>query len=117
MHDIPVSNLLADSATAGIVRHGQQPGNAFRASTGPRLVLMNSFVEPTNLAEAHVPLRGNDDNRGSEGIVGRIMSFVAHRGLFPDGKVPEHPENIQVPPQQRINASHTHFYTKVRADS
>jgi hypothetical protein len=96
----------------GILRHGQQPGNPVYPPSGVRLVLTNNLVGSPSLA-AQIPLPGNDDNRGSEGIVGRVMSVVAGRGLYPNGRAPENPGNIQVPPQQRTNEAHTHFYTKV----
>lgn len=75
--------------------------------------MTTSYVAETPAGPPQIPLPGNDDNRGSEGVVGRVMSVVAGRGFFPDGKAPEHPTNIQVPPMQRTNAAHTHFYTKV----
>lgn len=94
-----------------ITRHGQQPGNPVHPFTGSRLVLTSNYIEAPR-GPAMIPLPDNDDNRGSEGVVGRVMSAVAGRGLHPDGKQPEHPKNIQVPPQQRVNAAHSHFYTK-----
>lgn len=124
------ARIVALTLCTGIIRHGQQPGNPKHTSNGTRLVLTSNYVEPPR-GPAHIPLPNNDDNRGSEGTVGRVMTFIAvsrvyleagmcschescqGRGLHPDGKQPEHPTNIQVPPQQRTNAAHSHFYTKV----
>ncbi|KIP12102.1 hypothetical protein PHLGIDRAFT_368206 [Phlebiopsis gigantea 11061_1 CR5-6] len=100
-----------------IVRHGQQPnspnGWVHHDMSGPRLVHTRASTEPANLL-AHVPLRGNSDNRGSESVLGRVMSVIAGRGLFPDGLSPVNPTNKQVPVMQRQNDAGTHFYTKVR---
>lgn len=132
------SSLYTTSSSyiaAGIVRHGQQPnspnGWVHHDMSGPRLVHTRASTEPANLL-AHVPLRGNSDNRGSESVLGRVMSVIAvrplsiiyteasltqfsqGRGLFPDGLSPVNPTNKQVPVMQRQNDAGTHFYTKVR---
>ena len=45
---------------------------------GDRLVLTSNYIEPAR-GPAMIPLPDNDDNRGSSGIVGRVMSVVAVR--------------------------------------
>lgn len=63
----------------GITRHGQQPGNTHMPGmTGARLCTTNRVAEPAN-ALAAIPLPGNDDNRGSDTFVGRLMSVVVVR--------------------------------------
>lgn len=94
---------------------------------GPRYVA--NFTERTVKAGS-VPLPGNDDHRGSVGILPSVMSYVAvspfcnnqkdHRltakqgkGIHPDQRVPEKPLNMTQPTPQRVNAAGTHHYTKV----
>lgn len=60
----------------GITRHGQQPGiNGAPAMTGPRIVANVDTDGPVK--PSFLPLPGNDDNRGSEGVLARTMSYVA----------------------------------------
>ncbi|GJE96556.1 hypothetical protein PsYK624_127530 [Phanerochaete sordida] len=93
-----------------IHRHGDQVGD--HSPDAPRLVTTGrGGVEPTRESAPRVPLPGNNDNRGSEGVVGGVMSAVAGRGVDPDGKVPEKPNNIQQPAPQRRNEDGSH-YTK-----
>lgn len=99
--------------------------------TGPRIVANVDTERPPKPSQ--LPLPGNDDHRGSEGILARAMSYVAvsfytcvrlvvaidhsqkqGKGINPDPHVPEKPLNKQQPAPQRINAAGTHHYTKVR---
>lgn len=60
----------------GIARHGQQQPDHMH--NGPRLVsTTDGGAEPNNQGKPHVPLPGNDDNRGSEGATAGLMSAVA----------------------------------------
>ncbi|KAI0767892.1 hypothetical protein BC629DRAFT_1442487 [Irpex lacteus] len=93
-----------------IVRHGQQPGNdGAPQMDGPRYVA--NFTERTVKAGS-LPLPGNDDHRGSVGILPSVMSYVAGKGIHPDQRVPEKPLNMTQPTPQRVNAAGTHHYTK-----
>lgn len=62
--------------TTGIARHGQQPGNVNVTvrTDQPKVVTASIRAEP-----AMIPLPDNDDNRGSEGFLPRVMSFIAVR--------------------------------------
>lgn len=92
-----------------IARHGQQPGNVNVTvrTDQPKVVTASIRAEP-----AMIPLPDNDDNRGSEGFLPRVMSFIAGKGLNPDPHVPEKPLNMTQPTQQRVNQAGTHNYTK-----
>lgn len=77
---LPVAYVAALTCAlwhVGITRHGRQPGNPVHPFTGARLVLTNNHVEAPARGPATIPLPDNDDNRGSEGIVGRVMSVIA----------------------------------------
>ena len=117
---------------AGIVRHGQQPGNDGAPKLDGPFYTAN-WTERT-VKPGSVPLPGNDDNRGSVGLLPSIMSYVAvsiyslsalrsqeltfqctkqGKGMNPDTRVPEKPLNMTQPTPQRVNAAGTHHYTKV----
>ncbi|KAI0087337.1 hypothetical protein BDY19DRAFT_907522 [Irpex rosettiformis] len=93
-----------------IVRHGQQPGNeGAPPMNGP---YYTAKWTPQEVKPGSVPLPGNEDHRGSVGLLPYVMSFIAGKGINPDPRVPEHPLNKTQPAPQRLNAAGTHFYTK-----
>lgn len=68
------------TVSTGIARHGQQPGNVNVTvrTDQPKVVTASIRAEP-----AMIPLPDNDDNRGSEGFLPRVMSFIAVRAAIP----------------------------------
>ncbi|KAI0701335.1 hypothetical protein BC835DRAFT_241001 [Cytidiella melzeri] len=104
------TELTAILPTTGIVRHGQQPGNDGAPKADGQRYVAN--WKEREVKTGSFPLPGNDDHRGSEGLLASVMSFVAGKGLNPDPRVPEEILNKTQPTPQRVNAAGTHHYTK-----